>query len=157
MFLLHLFWGEKAITICSLFSNVKIKYKHQQLNFSRKKMLIHFVMTLCSDSFPSTFEMPQLILPNFVFLQLTVNKAKPFCMPACLNPSCCIIYRSLFAAGEFGKRNCRLQHFKEIGGKKDKFRAKMHSENKRLLSQQFERAAPCLTWSLSILDTSHYY
>lgn len=85
----------------SHFSNAKIKYKH--LNFSRKKkkkkMLIHFFfMTPCSDSFPSTLEMPRLILPNFVFLQLTANKAKAFCMPARLNPSCCIIWRSLFCS-----------------------------------------------------------
>lgn len=39
-------------------------------------MLIHFVVTPRSDSFPSTLETPQLALPNFAFRRLTASKAK---------------------------------------------------------------------------------
>lgn len=100
--------------------------------------------------------MPRLTLPNFVFLQRTVNKANAFRMPARLNPSCCIIWHSLFCSKSFGKWEMWIAIFQRKLVLKERRLGGQDSENQWLQHWWFEGLAPCLTWSLTVLDTGHY-
>lgn len=107
-----------VIAICCNFSQNEIQTLAALLQRKRKKKLIRFVMTFCSVS--ATLEMPQLILYCQILssTSFAANKASPFCMCACLNCSCCIIYGLYFEAGECEAKNCGLLRFKETGDKR---------------------------------------